>query len=341
MSFPTGWTGYITVTGTPVATETGYACVFFLTRSMFPGGSLGSGADWIDDLRASLAGATALNCEPVQIDTNNGILWAGADISDGVAMTTRIYAGNVGVGKMTLAERQAVYDAHFLFFSHMGSSPPPDATSYARSLSSTDDGPQTDGVAGSCIQYAGGSAEFSVFPSDSDLNLTSGTLACWVKTADAGSSYRGILCKQLAYGFFAVDNNIALYDWGGSGTHYSGVYINDSAWHHCVLRFQSGVTDGTTIHVDGSLALTCTMTVSSQSTALLIAAGTPAGIQLFSGKVDEVSVSDVLRSTDWISESKVQQSNARWTYGAWTAAGGGMNIPNFIRRKFQQAGVAA
>ncbi len=129
----------------------------------------------------------------------------------------------------------------------------------------------------------------------SSVNLTSGTLECYVNTSNAGAGFTGIVVKPGAYGLFANSNIITLYDWGSGGVFSATANIADSHWHHIALTFNSGVTNGTNVYVDGNLVLNTTMTVSDQTNPLLIGAGS-AGVQLYTGNIDEVSVWNTIRT---------------------------------------------
>jgi hypothetical protein len=84
---------------------------------------------------------------------------------------------------------------------------------------------------------------------------TAGTIEAWIKTSNAGSGYRGIIVREYYYGLFLNNNQLMTYNWSGSGTSgattYTGVTLNDNAWHHVALTFQLGVTNGTQMFIDG------------------------------------------------------------------------------------------
>jgi type II secretory pathway pseudopilin PulG len=115
--------------------------------------------------------------------------------------------------------------------------------------------------------------------------IASGTVSAWIKTSNAGSSFRGILTKQFAYGMFLNDNVFGLYDWSGGGWRSSGMNLADNQWHHVLCSFQSGVSNGTLCYVDGVLALTTTFSVSNQSVQLQIAEA--GASQFFQGQIDD------------------------------------------------------
>ena len=155
----------------------------------------------------------------------------------------------------------------------------------------------------------GSIGSFIDFGNNVDLQLSTGTVSAWIKTADAGSSYRGIVVKQLAYGIFLLDNKLVIYDWSSGTARSTGINLANNSWRHVAFAFDSGVANGTVIYIDGSPALTTTMTVSSQSEALVLGAGNDAGsIQNFNGLIDEVLLFDQALTDDNISDIYANQT---------------------------------
>lgn len=139
-----------------------------------------------------------------------------------------------------------------------------------------------------------GSDDHVLINNNSSLQLTSGTIEAWVKTGNAGSEYRGIIVKQWAFGLFLKDNVLVAYDWS-SGERNVGVNLADNQWHHVAMTFQSGVSNGVRVYVDGVLSLTTQLTIASQTVGLSIGSGTFGAMQAFTGVIDEARVSNSLR----------------------------------------------
>lgn len=127
---------------------------------------------------------------------------------------------------------------------------------------------------------------------DTSIQATQYSTSAWIKTSDAGSSYRGIVVKQLAFGLFLYNNELAVYDWNASAIISTGVSLNDDNWHHVVFTFSSGVTNGAQIYIDGvATGSAFTYTINSQSSELTIGIGATSGtLQNFNGKIDEVHI---------------------------------------------------
>ncbi len=156
------------------------------------------------------------------------------------------------------------------------------------------------GKVGQAFNFDGGNSTAVICGNNPSLQLSNGTISAWIKTSNAGSSYRGIVVKQLAYGLFMLDNVLMVYDWAGGGNRSTGVSLNDNQWHHVAFTFQSGVSNGSKIYIDGALSTAFTWNVSGQGSALAVGSGFGTGLsQNFTGLVDEARVySSALSATD-------------------------------------------
>lgn len=122
------------------------------------------------------------------------------------------------------------------------------------------------------------------------LQLASGTVECWVSPTGHSSGFTGIVSKNGAYflGFNVNTNTLATFDFHNSVARVSGTTLTNGTTYHLVLTFQSGVTNGTQIWVNGVSILTTTITVQSQANDLTLASNTP-GTQDYPGTLDEVA----------------------------------------------------
>ena len=109
-----------------------------------------------------------------------------------------------------------------------------------------------------------GTNDYINFGNSSTLQQTSGTISAWAKTSAPGGSYRGIIAKQGAYGLFYVTGQLWIYDWGADFGRSTGIDIADNNWKNVVLTYQSGVSNGTFIYLNGVSVLTTTITIQSQ-----------------------------------------------------------------------------
>ena len=115
------------------------------------------------------------------------------------------------------------------------------------------------------------------FGNSSSVRLINGTVSAWVKTSSPGGSFRGIIAKQFAYGLFYNDSVLVAYDWGASATRSTSINIADGNWKNVVMSFQSGVTNGTKIYINGSPVLTTTITWVNDTQSLYGGAEASAG----------------------------------------------------------------
>jgi hypothetical protein len=79
--------------------------------------------------------------------------------------------------------------------------------------------------------------------------------------------------------------------------------INDNAWHHVVLTYTSGVTNGTKIYLDGTLRLTTTITAVDQTKAVHIGAWAGTA-EFWTGRIDEVAIYNTVLSSTVISQHR-------------------------------------
>ena len=106
-----------------------------------------------------------------------------------------------------------------------------------------------------------GSNQYVDFGNSSAVQQSSGTLSAWVRSSSPGAGFRGIIAKQSAYGLFYFDSVLVTFDWSGGGTRSTGINIADGNWKNVVMTYQSGVTNGTIIYLNGSSVLTTTITI--------------------------------------------------------------------------------
>ena len=116
--------------------------------------------------------------------------------------------------------------------------------------------------------YFDGSNDYIDFGNTPAVQQSSGTLSVWVKASSPGSVYRGIFAKRLAYGLFFLNNVLVAYDWGANAARSTGIDIADNTWKNVVLTFQSGISNGTNIYLNGLSVLTSTITIVDQTSNL-------------------------------------------------------------------------
>jgi hypothetical protein len=135
---------------------------------------------------------------------------------------------------------------------------------------------------------------------DVELQLTIGSLEVWCNTESPGSGFRGMAVKANAWGLFLIDGILGMYDWGTDNIRDALLDLTDGDWHHVVVTFQSGESNGTIVYVDGEVALTTTITVLNQSSDLVIGAGSTFS-QHYGELLDEVAVYNVVLTPSQVS----------------------------------------
>jgi hypothetical protein len=150
------------------------------------------------------------------------------------------------------------------------------------------------------------------------LQGADGTVEAWVRTTNTDSSFHAIAIKWYAYGLFLHNGKLVTYDWGAGAERDSGVTIADGRWHHVVEAFHLGTAGATKLYVDGTLALSTTISADNETHDALIGNGssdTPT--QFFPGAVDEVAYYGTT-----LSATRVQAHFTAARYGALVAGAG-------------------
>lgn len=190
---------------------------------------------------------------------------------------------------------------------------------------------------GGCWSF-NGSSQWVNAGNASVVQIATGTIAAWIKTSNAGGSFRGIIAKQASYGMFLLDNEFGMYDWA-VGWRGSGVSLNDNQWHHVACSFQSGVANGTFCYIDGVLRLTTTITVTGQGATVQIGEANAGGGQAFAGLIDDARLYNRALSASEVQRLYNAQVYTRYFYvenvgrdgSGNILVGGGANDPSTQR----------
>lgn len=113
-----------------------------------------------------------------------------------------------------------------------------------------------------------GTNDYINFGNSSTVQQSSGTISAWTKASSPGGSFRGIIAKQFAYGLFYADSVLVTYDWGANATRSTGFNIADNTWKNVVMTYQSGVSNGTIVYLNGVSVLTTTISIANQTANL-------------------------------------------------------------------------
>ena len=137
-----------------------------------------------------------------------------------------------------------------------------------------------------------------------NLQVGTGSLEAWINTANAGTSWRDILSKDKAYTSLLKANILGTYDYNAGADRATTLDPTDSVWHHIVVTFQSGVTNGTKVYSDGVLQLTTIITVNAQTGNVIIGSWKGTG-EFFTGTIDEVAIYNSVLSGTTITDHYV------------------------------------
>lgn len=152
---------------------------------------------------------------------------------------------------------------------------------------------QGAGKLGNALTF-NGSTQVVLVGNNTQTQLSSaGTIEAWVKTSTATGSLAAV-AKASNFWLGLSAGKPAIYDWtSGVTCTDSATTVSDGSWHHLVVTLNSGVTNGSTIYVDGSAKKTCTWTPQAQTGLLTLGAASSGGssyTQYFNGAIDHVKL---------------------------------------------------
>jgi hypothetical protein len=98
---------------------------------------------------------------------------------------------------------------------------------------------------------------------ENNLQITEGSVCCWIKTSAPGSGFRSIITKQWNYGLFTSNNNTLItYDWSATAVRSTGINIADGEWKYIVLTFTENTgspSNNAIVYLNGESVLTTTI----------------------------------------------------------------------------------
>ena len=129
------------------------------------------------------------------------------------------------------------------------------------------------------------------------LQINRGTIEAWIKTGNAGSQYRAIVCKPYAFGLFLSNNVLVAYDWLNYREISTGINLADNSWHHVALSFDARPNVNTAkIYIDSILRAQAYFDISNQNDSMYIGENPSGVVQQFTGNIDDVRVWNVART---------------------------------------------
>lgn len=274
---------------------------------------------------ADQAGVTRLAHEVESYAPVAGTLLAWVKVPS-LTATTTLY---IHYGDSTITTSQAmptaVWSTGYELVGHMTSSS--DATNKASAISANI-GTAMAGRIGSALPFDG-SANSIDYGSDTELDnvFTAGGMAeAWIRPASTGENGFGrIVSKEDAGGWILTvdDGNVtSSFTFQHTGASSSvGVWaapantLAANVWHQVSVVYNKDSTaNNATLYVDGAAVTTTrlfspTGTLSADGGSNLVVGNRPANDRTFDGLLDEVRVSSVSRSADWIGTQYRNQSD--------------------------------
>lgn len=153
-------------------------------------------------------------------------------------------------------------------------------------------GPTFSAANGGSIVFDGAN-DYIDCSNQTSIQITQGTIMTWIKTSNAGNSYRGIVVKQWNYGLFTKENFLITYDWGTFSDRSTGINIANGVWKHIAMTFTDNTgtpLNNANIYVNGLNVLTTTIKYSNNNINLQIANGGTSEVQYFNGNISHVSI---------------------------------------------------
>lgn len=294
-------------------------------------------------------GTTKLSHEIEKYESTTGELVAWVKIptlSSSVDTDIYIYYGNISVADQW--DINNVWDSNFKMVQHFQESPTNDVAGHFDSTSSANNGtPKNfDSLPTSTTDGTGqingadvfdGSNDYVLIPDSASLSFDAGssfTFSAWVKTSVCQASGSKFVEKKLGSDNIQIqcyppDNKtkFSVRDSNGISASATGTtLINDSQWHHLV-----GVKNGNNlyIYVDGFLegSVSPSFTGNWDDGDIRIGTSIDGGLRYVNGLIDEVRISNIAKSADWIKTSYNNQKSPSTFYSIGVEENYSLPIP--------------
>lgn len=289
-------------------------------KTVSNGGHVGK-TDGTDILFTLSDGTTKLNHELEKYASTTGELLAWVNMGTGNLSTSSDTTIYVYYGNAAASDQQnvtATWNTGYKGVYHTPNGSTLSVTDSTGNFNGTTTGSPTAGTG----KIDGGmvTASNSGFTTTNTTAYTDFTLCAWFKsTAAAPSGFDRLFDKKYDTGTWVGRNTSVANTWGGgvkeAGSPY-GIYITltDGSLHY-ICSIRSGTTH--TLIGDGTTSTSNTVSSSAlDATSLQIAVNRTDANQYFTGTVDEVRVSNVARSADWV-KTEYNNQNSPSTFETW------------------------
>ena len=274
-----------------------------------------------------------------EIDTwNQGAqtanIWVRIPSLIGNSTTQYIY---MYYGNKNATDGQSVnyaFNQNYIFVSHMNdsvdtshtydSSNPPLNSVVAAKQGAANPAVTTSGEIGNAQNF-NGSTSYIAATASSKFNLTTLTMSAWIYIPSIpASGYRDVIEHDGVYDndwygiFYNSDSNRINVRFNATDHPNATVVVGATQWYYVVGTFNN-TTKAWAIYINGALDSSGTGTGTSSfdpNSVLDIGARSEVPSQYFSGYIDEVQVSNVVRSADWEKMEYVNVTGSILTFGA-------------------------
>jgi hypothetical protein len=171
---------------------------------------------------------------------------------------------------------------------------------------SNDGAAAASGKIGGGVNFSGSSQFYTVSNSTSLNNWSNQTISFWVNAASTQPQYARFIEKgansewTIVTGYSATnDGKIYIQQLGGTGLCLTGPAVLDNTWHRVDITLVAS-TGAQSLYVDGTPYTSTTCGGSSSLNGNLYVSQYEGGGYGISGTLDEIEISNSVRSSDWI-----------------------------------------
>jgi len=165
------------------------------------------------------------------------------------------------------------------------------------------------GKSGNAAVFNGSTSKI-IINNNALFQLYQGSISFLVNATASGSSFRALVTKGNAYGVFLNDGVLIVYSWDNpSGIKTTNINLNIGDWNHLVMTFDSGITNGTKIYLNGYLVLTTTTKVLSHDISLQIGSNEPSVEQRVNALIQGVGIWNVILTQSQVIEIFKKQNS--------------------------------
>ncbi len=163
------------------------------------------------------------------------------------------------------------------------------------------------------LSFNGSNQAVSIANNSQTQLSSTGTLEAWVKTSTSTGSMT-VVSKYNNFWLGLSTGTASVYNYSTSTMCSDTTNIANGNWHHIAVTLNSGVSNGSTIYVDGVAKKTCTWTPAAQTGYVALGAaqsGASTYTQYLNGTADHVKIFNrILTADEILAEYTGQNSGA-------------------------------